>query len=145
MAMNIKPSTIQSQRASAKLYLTILTLLSAMYYLWLLTFWPGVLGQYSLAVLLEVNTHGSFQSGKPSFWYFFVKIFYEPLKLVEVPIIVQMGFTVLIFSRILTWCWQKDFKKIFFFSLIFICLTPHMIYFSGMLYADGIYSVATVG
>ena len=143
--MNIKPSTIQTQRASAKLYLSILTLLSAIYYLWLLTFWPGVLGQDSLAVLLEINTNGSFQSGKPNFWYFFVKIFYEPMKLVEVPIIVQMGLTVLIFSRILTWCWQKDFKKIFFFSLIFICLTPHMIYFSGMLYADGIYSAATVG
>lgn len=145
MAMNIKPSTIQTQQASAKLYLTILTLLGVVYYLWLLTFWPGVLGQDSLAVLLEVNTHGSFQSGKPSFWYFFVKIFYEPLKLVEVPIMVQMGFTVLIFSRILAWCWQKDFKKVFFFSLLFICLAPHMIYFSGMLYADGIYSVATVG
>lgn len=143
--MNIKSSKIQTQRASTKLYLSILTLLSAIYYLWLLTFWPGVLGQDSLAILLEVNTNGSFQSGKPNFWYFFVKIFYEPMKLVEMPIIAQMGFTVLIFSRILTWCWRKNLRKTFFFSLLFICLAPHMIYFSGTLYADGIYSVATVG
>lgn len=103
------------------------------------------MGQDSLAILLDVNTNGVFESGKPNFWYFFVKIFYEPMGLVEAPIAVQMGLTILIFSRILAWCWEKGLKKIFFFSLVFICLAPHMVYFTGMLYADGIYSVATVG
>jgi len=123
----------------------LIVLLGAIYGTWLLAFWPGILGEDSLAIVLEVESQGRFESGKPNFWYFFVKLFYEPLRLVERPIMVQMGFCVLVFARILTWCWHRGLRKAFFFLLLFIAVAPHMIYFMGLLNADSLFSVATTG
>ena len=122
-----------------------MVLLGTVYATWLLAFWPGILGEDSLAILLEVESQGRFESGKPNFWYFFVKLFYEPLRLVEAPIMVQMGLCALIFSRILAWCWHQGLRKTFAFLLLFVAVAPHMIYFMGLLNADGLFSVATTG
>lgn len=126
-------------------FLSVLALLIAAYALWLVTFWPGVLGEDSLAILREVQTHGVFRSGKPVFWYFFVKIFFEPTGLVEVPIAVQLILSALIFSRILAWCWTHGLRKSFIFLLVFVCLAPHMVFFIGALYPDGVFAVAVSG
>ena len=74
-----------------------------------------------------------------------VKVFYEPLRLVERPIMAQMALYAVVFSRILTWCWQQQLKKTSFFLFVFIAVAPHMIYFMGLLNADGVFSVATTG
>lgn len=126
-------------------FLGVLSILVLVYAIWLITFWPGVLGEDSLAILLEVQTRGDFQSGKPAFWYFFVKTFFMPGALIEGPIGFQLLLSAIIFSRILSWCWAYGLKKIFVFLLIFICLAPHMIFFMGSLYPDGIFSVAVAG
>lgn len=126
-------------------FLCVLALLLTTYTVWWITFWPGVLGEDSLAILLEVQTQGKFQSGKPAFWYFFVKTFFAPDGRVEAPIGFQFLISAIIFSRILSWCWTHGLRKIFTFLLLFICLAPHMIFFIGSLYADGIFSVAVAG
>lgn len=126
-------------------FLCVLALLIATYTVWWITFWPGILGQDSLAILLEVQTRGEFQSGKPAFWYFFVKTFFAPGALVEAPIGFQLFLSAIVFARILSWCWAHGLKKIFAFLLIFVCLAPHMIFFMGSLYPDGIFSVALAG
>ncbi len=120
----------------------LLTLFFVIYGSWLLTFWPGGLGEDSLAIILEVESNGAFQSGKPTFWFYFVKLFYKPFNLVELPIAFQLVFCSIVFSRILSWCWLEGIKKTFIFLLIFICLAPHMILYMGALYADAIFSVA---
>ena len=71
-------------------FLGVLSILVLVYAIWLITFWPGVLGEDSLAILLEVQTRGEFQSGKPAFWYFFVKTFFMPGALIEGPIGFQL-------------------------------------------------------
>jgi hypothetical protein len=111
----------------------------------LLTFWPGFLGEDSLAVILEIESHGNFQSGKPTLWFYFVKALYTNSHRTELPIIVMAIITVITFSRVLSWCWQKKLWKIFGFSLLFICIAPQVIFFTLDLYADGIFSVACSG
>ena len=123
----------------------IFTVIAVVYGVWLLVFWPGFLGEDSLAVLLEIESEGTFHSGKPVFWYYFVKILSGPSELVEIPIAMQMLISAAVFSRILSWCLLQKMTKIFIFGLFFICLSPHMIYFAGLLYADGVYSVCVVG
>src|SRR5256885_1725306 len=73
-------------KAQTKSFLAFLTLLTAIYGFWLMVFWPGVLGQDSIAILLEVNDPINQASGKPAFWYFFVKLFYSGHEHVEAPI-----------------------------------------------------------
>jgi hypothetical protein len=126
-------------------FVRVLVLLVAAYTLWLVSFWPGVLGEDSLAILLEVQTQGEFRSGKPVFWYLFVKALFEPTLRVEAPIAVQLLLAALVFSRILGWCWARGLKKTFAFLLVFVCLAPHMIFFAGSLYPDGVFSVAVSG
>lgn len=123
----------------------VLGLLLLVYGVWFLSYWPGALGEDSLAILLEAETEGVFQSGKPVFWYYFVKWLYMPWGLVEMPIGVQLLVTALVFARILGWCWQQGLKSRFWFLLVFIAIAPHTILFSASLYADGIFAVATVG
>ncbi len=96
-------------------------------------------------MLLEVQSDGAIPSGKPSFWYYYVKALVGSTGLVEVAIGFQLLLSALVFSRILGWCWQHGLKKTFFFLLIFICLAPHMINFIGALYTDGTFAVAASG
>ncbi|MGX5662603.1 hypothetical protein [Diaphorobacter nitroreducens] len=120
-------------------------LLALIYGSWLLVFWPGVLGEDSLGILLEVMNPETRRSGKPVFWYYFVRIFYLPHQLAEVPIAAMLLISAFILSRILAWCWAQRFYKTALFLLLFICLTPHLIFFAGMLYPDGIFSIAVAG
>lgn len=132
-------------RRGAQTFLVVWLAIVAVYGLWLLTFWPGVLGEDSLAVILEIESDGAFQSGKPTFWYYFVKLLSGQDELVEIPIATQMLIASIVFSRILSWCWLQRMTKIFFFGLAFICLAPHMIFFIGVLYSDAIFAVGATG
>jgi hypothetical protein len=134
-----------NRRRGALTFCIVFSSIAMVYGVWLLAFWPGFLGEDSLAVLLEIESNGTFHSGKPVFWYYFVKILSGPSELVEIPIAVQMMISAAIFSRILAWCLLQKMPKIFFFGLLFICFTPNMIFYAGLLYADGIYSVCVLG
>lgn len=142
------PHTALTKSTAAKnwqSFVVFSALLVAAYGCWLAIFWPGVLGQDSLAILLEIENPNSFHSGKPVFWYYFVRLFYLPTKLTETPIAAIMMVCAIIFARILAWCWVQRLRKTVLFALIFICLAPHTVYFLGTLYPDGIYSVAVAG
>lgn len=127
---------------TARVFFVVLALIGAVYAFWLLTFWPGILGEDSVAILLETQPGSSFHSGKTTAWYFFVRALAGPTGLVEIPIAVQLLLCAIFFARILAWCWQEKMRIIFFFSLFFVCLAPHMVYFASTLYPDGLYAVA---
>lgn len=112
---------------------------------WLAVFWPGMLGEDSLAILLEVGDPATYRSGKPAFWYYFVRLFYQGHHLVEIPIAFMMALSAFILARILAWCWTQRLYGTTISLLVFVCMAPHLIFFVGMLYPDGIYSVAVAG
>lgn len=120
-------------------------LLLILYACWLALFLPGILGEDSLAVILEIQDPTGFHSGKASFWYWFVRVFYLPARLTQVPVAVVFTLSALVFARILGWCWNQRHYKTCLFSLLFVCLAPHTLYFLGLLYPDGIYAVAGSG
>ena len=119
--------------------------LFAVYFSYLLIFWPGILGEDSLAILLEVESNREFQSGKPIFWYLFVNSFYKPFNLVEIPVIVQILVATAILARILTYVYNENGKKLFFILLVFVALAPHLVFYTTSLYSDGIYACALAG
>lgn len=45
-------------------FLALFLLLFCAYSLWLITFWPGVLGEDSVAILLEAHNPDAFRSGR---------------------------------------------------------------------------------
>ena len=141
----LRPTHPAAPGTPGKAFALLLLLLCAVYSFWLLAFWPGVLGMDSLAILREVENPAAVQSGKPVFWYYFVKALYGRMHLVEVPIAVQLAFCAVVFARILSWCWQQGMKRVFVVLLVFVCLAPHMIFFMESLYPDGIFSVAIAG
>ncbi|WP_198969161.1 hypothetical protein [Xylophilus sp. ASV27] len=134
----------QAER-SGRAFLVALAALCLAYGGWLLAFWPGVLGPDSYAILLELQTQGGFQSGKPSFWYYFVHLFYGSTRRVEAPIAFQLLFAALVFARMLSWCWRQGFWKITLFCAVFICFAPHIMFFTGTLYPDALFSIAAAG
>ena len=119
--------------------------LLALYGTWLMTFWPGILGEDSVSILLEVERGGDFRAGKTVLWYYFVRLFYEGTHRVEVPVAVLLCLCALIFARMLAWYWQQGLKKSFVVALVLVCVAPHMVYFMGTLYPDGIFAVASCG
>jgi hypothetical protein len=123
----------------------IYSVLITAYGLWFFAFCPGVLGEDSLAILLEIQSHGTFSSGKPSAWYYFVNALFTPFQLVEIPIAFQLLASATVFARILAWIWQQGLRKTLAFLLIFVCLAPQTPYFIGALYPDGFYAAAVVG
>lgn len=125
-------------------FLATFFLLALAYGLWLVNFWPGVLGQDSLAVLLQIE-EGKIQSQKPVFWYLFVKWLYEPHRQIELSVSVQLLVSSLVFARILSWCWHEGMRKTFFFLLFFICLAPPLLYYQSALYSDGLFCAAVAG
>ncbi|GKS98697.1 DUF2142 domain-containing protein [Acidovorax sp. SUPP3434] len=131
-------------RAAAP-FVVIWSALVALYGTWLLAFWPGILGEDSVAILLEVERGGDFRSGKTVFWYYFVRLFYEGTRRVEVPVAVLLCLCALIFARVLSWYWRQGLRKSFAVVLVLVCLAPHMVYFMGTLYPDGIFAVASCG
>lgn len=115
------------------------------YYLWLLAFWPGVLGNDSIAILMEVDGTSAFPSGKTVFWYFFIRLLYGATGRVEVPIAVALCLSALVFARILGWCWAQGLRKTCLFGLVFIAAAPHLVFFLATLYPDGLFAVGSVG
>ncbi|WP_212644682.1 hypothetical protein [Delftia sp. PE138] len=126
-------------------FILLFSLLLTFYGYWLMTFWPGILGEDSLGILLEVLDPEKQNSGKPAFWYYFVRVFYEGHQRAEVPIGAMLLMSAAILARILAWCWDQKIYKTTIFLLFFVCLTPHLIFFAGSLYPDGIYSIAIAG
>ena len=123
--------------------LALLLMLAGAYGLWLITFWPGVLGEDSVAVLQEVRNPEAFRSGKTVVWYYFVKLLYGTTARVEVPIVASLLLCAVLLTRMLDWYWKNALYKTFFFVLLTIALAPHMIYFMGTLYPDGLFAVAS--
>ncbi len=144
--MRGSPSAGTSSAAGgSRVFLVVLTGLLAVYATWLCTFWPGVLGHDSFAVLRQVEQPDAFTSGKPAFWYGLVALFYRTTRLVEVPIGMQFLFAAVVFARVLGWQWCMGLRAVFWLSLAWICLAPHMVFYLGLLYPDGIFSVAAAG
>jgi hypothetical protein len=128
-----------------RVHLAVFALLMTVYGAWLAAFWPGIFGQDSLAVVRHVEGDGTFQSGKPLFWYLFVRTLYGPSLLVEWPVMAQLLGCALIFTRILGWCWAQGLKGVFFFVLVFIALAPPVLYYGSALYPDGLFAAAAAG
>ena len=126
-------------------FIILLLSLSVIYALWLTAFWPGVLGQDSLAVILEVESNRSIQANKPAFWFLFNDLLYGPWRLVETPIIIQSAITILVLARILNWMLDNRQYKSFLYCLFFIALAPSVLYYSTALYSDGIYTISLIG
>lgn len=122
---------------------TLFLLLSGIYGLWLMTFWPGVLGEDSVAILLEVQNPDAFRSGKTVVWYGFVKLLYGSTGRVEVPIAAALLVCAALLARMLAWYLARRLYKTFVFALLFIALAPHMVYFMGSLYPDGLFAIAS--
>lgn len=125
--------------------LAIFSVIAAFYTLWLVACWPGVLGQDSLAIMLEVDTHREFQAGKPAFWYLYSKYAYGSWGLVEIPIIFQLLVCALVCTRILEWMAEHKIWKSFTYCFLFVALAPSVVYYASSLYSDGIYAVALAG
>lgn len=119
--------------------------LALIYSLWLVACWPGILGQDSLAIILEVESNRDFQSNKPPLWYLFNLALYGPWRLVEIPIACQMLICTLVCTRILSWMWTNRLYKSFFYGLLGVALAPSVLYYASSLYSDGIYAIALAG
>lgn len=122
----------------------ILTLLICVYGIWLFTFWPGVLGEDSVAILREVHNPEQFRSGKTVVWYFFVKLLYGTSGRVEISIATSMLLCAIFLSRMLAWYWAQGMHRAFALGVLFVALAPHMIYFIGTLYPDGLFAISSV-
>lgn len=131
------------RRRSALRFWAVLALLLSVYSIWLLTFWPGILGEDSVAILLEVQNPEEFRSGKTVVWYYFAKLLYGMTGHVEVPIAAAMALCAVMFARMLSWYWDQGLHKTLVFTLLTVALAPHMIYFMGTLYPDGLFAVAS--
>lgn len=123
----------------------LLVALSLAYAVWMIACWPGVLGQDSLAIMLEVDTDRGFSSGKPSFWYAYNLLLYGTWGLTEIPIIFQMTLCAIVCARILGWMLSHEMYKSFIYCLFFVALAPSVIYYSSSLYGDGVYAMASIG
>ncbi|MFN4117600.1 hypothetical protein [Acidovorax sp.] len=130
------------QRSLAR-FLPLLAVLTTAYSIWLLTFWPGVLGEDSVAILLEVQNPEAFRSGKTVVWYYFVKLLYGTTGRVEAPIGVALALCAVMYARMLAWYWGQGLYKTLWFALLAVAMAPHMIYFMGTLYPDGLFAVAS--
>ena len=146
--MNVKSLTStppygSGERRSLARFLTLLAVLVTAYSIWLLTFWPGVLGEDSVAILQEVQNPEAFRSGKTVVWYYFVKLLYGTTGHVEAPITAALALCAVMFARMLAWYWDQGLYKTLWFALLAIAMAPHMIYFMGTLYPDGLFAVAS--
>ena len=142
-AISSTRSTARHAWQNSAKFLLLLALLTSAYGVWLLTFWPGVLGEDSVAILLEVQNPEAFRSGKTVVWYYFVKLLYGTTGHVEAPIAAALALCAVMFARMLAWYWGQGLYKTLWFALLAIAMAPHMIYFMGTLYPDGLFAVAT--
>lgn len=118
--------------------------LSLAWGLWWLAFWPGLVGQDSLAVMLQVEGRPD-SSGKALLWYLMVKALYGPTGRVEAAVAVHVLLGAMVYSRILWWCWAQGLRKTFAFVAVFVCLAPPVLYYQTSLYSDGPFATAVAG
>jgi hypothetical protein len=130
---------------SHRRFVFLLIGLCIFYAAWMIACWPGILGQDSLAIMLEVETNRQFQANKPVFWYLYNFVFYGPWRLVQVPIILQLLACALICARILDWMLAHNMWKSFWYCLFGVALAPSVVFYTSSLYSDGIYAIATAG
>jgi peptidoglycan/LPS O-acetylase OafA/YrhL len=123
----------------------VLALIGVVYAAWLVASWPGILGQDSLAIMLEVDTDRVHQANKPAFWYLYALLTYGATGRVEVPIALQMLICAAVCARILAWMLARRMWKSFAYCLIFVALAPSVVYYSSSFYSDGIYAIALSG
>lgn len=133
------------QPSELRHFWTIFGILIIFYAAWLIAVWPGILGQDSLASILEVETNQEFKSGKPAFWSLYAMMTYGPWRLVEVPIIIQLFLCSAVCARILSWMLKKGMRKSFLYCLFFVALAPSVVFYTTSLYSDGVYAIATTG
>lgn len=136
---------LQKLKPASVGFFALFLLLAAFYGLWLVATWPGILGQDSLASMLEVDTERQFQAGKPAFWYLYARWSYGSWGLVEVPIALQLGICALVCARVLGWMATHRHWKSFVYCLFFVALAPSVVYYSGSFYSDGVYAIALAG
>ena len=133
-------SRAQSIRAAALIFLG----LSALWLLWWLAFWPGVVGPDGLAVLWQIEGR-PLHSRKPLMWYLAVKGFYQPGRHIEGIVGLQMLLGALIYARILWWCWLQHMRKTFWVIGVCIALSPAVLLYQSALYSDGLFAAGVTG
>lgn len=138
-------NSILTQRNSLLRFFCIFLLLAVIYMAWLAACWPGILGQDSLAIMLEVDSKREFQSGKPAFWYMYNLLFYGTTGRTEVPIGIQLFICAVVCARILSWMLERRLYKSFWYCLLFVALAPSVVFYASSLYSDGIYAIALSG
>lgn len=145
----VSPSLVDRGIASAnasdsRVRLGVALVLLLNYGIWLLAFWPGILGEDSLSVMLEVDGHQGHLSGKPLAWVLFIRGLYGGTGHTEVAVAVQVLLMALMMSRILAWVWAQGLHKSAVALAVLVCLAPHMSFFATTLYPDALFAVATV-
>jgi len=129
-------------RQQCRAFFAFWALLALLYIGWLLVFWPGVLGEDSAAISMEVEQPDAFRSGKSVLWYWFVRLSYGTTRRVEVAVAVQMLLCALFFARMLAWYWTGQRRRWCIFLLLSLCATPHMLFFASALYPDALFAAA---
>ncbi|MXN29788.1 MULTISPECIES: hypothetical protein [Delftia] len=138
-------NTMITQRHSFLRFSGIFLLIAIIYLAWLVACWPGILGQDSLAIMLQVDTQRKFESGKPVFWYMYNLLFYGTTGRTEVPIGVQLLICAIICARILFWMLERQLYKSFAYCLFFVALAPSVVFYASSMYSDGVYAVTLSG
>lgn len=141
MSLSNQESSPAPVSSSEKIiFLKIFSSIALIYIAYIFIYWPGILGQDGLALILEAE--GVQKSGKTPAWILFFNILYKPWRLVEVPIIIQLIICAILLSRILSWLHANNLYKSFWFCLVFIAIAPHLVFYNASLYSDGIYACA---
>lgn len=115
------------------------------YAAWLAACWPGMLGEDSYAIILEVETAREFQANKPAFWYLFNKIFYGMTGRAEVPVLIQSAICAAVCARVLAWLFVRRMNKSFLYCLLLVALAPSVALYVASMYSDGIYAITVAG
>lgn len=111
---------------------------------WLLAYWPGILGEDSLSVMLEVDGRDGHASGKPLAWVMFVRALYGTTGHIEWVALAQVVLLTLMLARMLGWVWAQGLRIMSVLLGVFFALAPHMGFFAVTVYPDALFAVATV-
>ena len=128
-----------------RIFLAFFILLCCCYITWLVACWPGMLGEDSLAIMLEVDSGREFQANKPAFWYLFNLLLYGSTGRVEVPIAIQLLICAGVCARILAWLVTVRMYKSVVYCLTLVALAPSVVFYVGSMYSDGIYAITLAG
>ena len=134
-----------SRRSELRQFLAVFALLFLFYAAWVCASWPGMLGQDSLAIILEIETDRSVQANKPALWFLFNLLLYGTTARAEIPVIVQTLVCVIVCARILSWLLTRRMYKSFAYCLFFVALAPSVALYASSMYSDGVYAIALCG